>query len=171
MERIGRAALRRGATRAAAGARDGAVATAAMSGAMWAASRAGWLGRPPPKTITERALAAVGARGVPEEASHAVAAAAHLGFGAGAGVLFAAARRRSRAAGLAALQGALFGAAVWAVSYAGWIPATGILPPPHRDREGRPWAMFLSHLVFGATLGLLDERRRRARAPGTSRIG
>jgi hypothetical protein len=156
--------LRREGPRAAGGALDGIAATIAMSGGMWAAARAGWLGRPPPEAIVDRALGAAGARDVPREASRALAGAAHLGFGAAAGAIFAAARRRSRPPAVAALEGALFGALVWTVSYAGWVPALGILPSPQRDREGRPTAMFLSHLVFGATLGLLDERRRRARA-------
>lgn len=156
--------LWREAARAAGGAVDGAAATVVMSGGMYAAARAGWLGKPPPKAIADRALDAAGARDVSEEASGALAAIAHLAFGAAAGALFSGARRRSRAAGVAALQGALFGVLVWTVSYAGWVPALGILPPPHRDRRGRPSSMLLSHLLFGATLGLLDERRRGARA-------
>jgi hypothetical protein len=46
----------------------------------------------PGRRAADGALAAVGARGVPEEVSRAVAASARLGFGAGAEVLFAAVR-------------------------------------------------------------------------------
>jgi hypothetical protein len=49
-----------------------------------------------------------------------VTAAAHLGFGAGCGALYAMVLRRSTA-----LSGTSFGLGVWAASYAGWIPAMG----------------------------------------------
>lgn len=150
----------RAARRAAGGALDGGAATIVMSAAMLVARRAGWLGRAPPATITEHALDGVGAREVPERAVDALAAGAHLAFGAAAGALFRLVRRGPRGRRLAFLEGAAYGAAIWVVSYAGWIPALGILPMPQRDRPGRPAAMFLAHLVFGGTLGLLAERRR-----------
>ena len=51
------------------------------------------------------------------------------------------------------LQGIVFGSAVWFVSYMGWVPALGLMPPPHRDRPGRQLVMVLAHWIYGATLG------------------
>jgi len=41
------------------------------------------------------------------------------------------------------------------VNYAGWIPKVGIMPPPSRDRMGRPTSMILAHVVYGATLAAI----------------
>ena len=60
---------------------------------------------------------------------------------------------------------ALFGIAVWAVSYAGWVPKLGLMQPPSRDRPGRPTAMILAHLVYGATLGALRSGMESKTAP------
>jgi hypothetical protein len=51
-----------------------------------------------------------------------------------------------------------FGLVVWAASYAGWIPALGIMEPPGRDRPGRPTAMVVSHALFGLVLALVLRR-------------
>jgi uncharacterized membrane protein YagU involved in acid resistance len=48
------------------------------------------------------------------------------------------------------LRGAGYGLAVWAASYAGWLPAIGTLPPPHRRPRGRNVLLIASHLVWGA---------------------
>jgi hypothetical protein len=155
--------------RAASGALDGAAATLAMTGVLFAAQRAGWLGELPPRRITRHALG----RATPgpiaplsRRQKSQVSAATHVGFGAAAGALYEVAlgrRPRRRAGG--ALAGAAFGLAVWLVSYGGWVPAFGILPPPHRDRPPRQAAMVLAHLVYGAALGALASRRaRRAHA-------
>jgi hypothetical protein len=53
------------------------------------------------------------------------------------------------------------GEAVYAVSYAGWVPAFGALPAADRDRRPRQLAMATAHLVYGAVLGALDDRWRR----------
>jgi uncharacterized membrane protein YagU involved in acid resistance len=136
--------------RAAQGGGAGLVATAAMSAAMVAAQRAGQMGRMPPKKITSAALDAVGADDLPEPAVDALSVATHFGFGAAMGALFLLARPRPR---LPVAEGVAFGTLVWLASYAGWIPALGILPPPTRDRPGRPASMLLAHWVYGAVLG------------------
>src|SRR5687768_3494177 len=65
----------------------------------------------------------------------------HLGFGAAAGALRAALAPRS--------SGVAFGLGVWAASYAGWAPALGLMPPPTRDRPGRPATMIIAHVIYG----------------------
>lgn len=158
--------------RAAAGTLDGVGATIAMSGVMYVARRAGALGRPPPAVVTERALHAMGAHGTAARSTAPLAWMAHLAFGAAAGALHAMPRRAPRPMARAAAEGAAFGAVVWLVSYAGWIPALSILPPPQKDRRGRPTSMIVAHLVFGAVAGVLAERRRRGRGEttGTGRL-
>ena len=54
-----------------------------------------------------------------------------------------------------------FGLGVWAVSYLGWIPALGLLPPPYRDNPRRAWTTLTAHLVYGAVLGAGLSRRER----------
>lgn len=136
------------------GAIAGAFATLPMSAATRAFQRAGGLGEPPPRTIVREALARAGAprsrRGV-----EAAAWVAHLGFGASVGALYGLADPWPGVgrATLAALG-------VWAASYAGWVPALGLLPPATRDRPGRPAAMIAAHVVFGVALGVALRARR-----------
>jgi hypothetical protein len=110
------------------------------------------MGRMPPAKITDVAIEAAGAEETPTPARRAATALAHLGFGAGAGAIYAwwSARGSGRRG---PLQGAAFGTLVWLGSYAGWVPALGILPPPHRDRRDRQGSMLLAHWVYGAALG------------------
>lgn len=135
----------------------GAVATVGMSALMFAGRRTGLLGRMPPEKITSRALNALGVERSRRE-QDAAAAVLHVGFGAMAGALFAPALRALRLPLSPMLQGAAFGTLVWAVSYAGWIPALGIMPPPSRDRPRRPEVMLAAHWVYGGLLGWLCSR-------------
>lgn len=121
-----------------------------MTAVMLGAQRLGRLGRMPPARIADAGLDAAGAEEAPAPVRRATTAALHLGFGAAAGALYAWGSARLGRRG--PLAGAAFGTAVWAASYAGWVPALGILPPPHRDRPGRPASMILAHWVYGAAL-------------------
>ncbi len=133
------------------GAAAGAAGTVAMSAVMLVGQRQGRLGKQPPEQITEAGLDAADAD-ADEPTEHALATAAHLGFGAGAGAAFELLGLR-KAPLPAEVVGALYGLTVWAASYAGWIPAAGILPPPSRDRDDRVATMLTAHLVYGITLG------------------
>jgi hypothetical protein len=139
------------------GAADGVAATLAMSGVMLAARRAGWTGQLPPRRITTALLGTARTGG--DRTNNVLSTATHLAFGAAAGSLFESGLRRWGRRGAGPAAGAAFGAAVWLVSYAGWVPALDILPPPHRDRPGRQAWMFVAHLVYGAVLGALADRR------------
>ncbi len=138
------------------GATAGTVATAAMSALMLAAGRAGLMGRQPPEAIVRRAgqLAATEPRG---RLADALASAAHLAFGAGTGAAYA----LLPPAGRPVVRGVAAGTAVYAVSYAGWVPALGALPTAGDDRTPRQAAMLAAHVVYGAVLGALDDRWRR----------
>lgn len=133
------------------GALAGALATLAMSVVMLTAGRLRIMGAQPPEEIVERGAEAADLH--PTETEENVAASmAHVAFGAVAGVIFALLHRivRPPAPEIMALPWALV---VWAVSYLGWVPALGILPPAPKDRPGRAWTMLAAHLVFGLALG------------------
>jgi hypothetical protein len=120
-----------------------------MSALMLAAGRAGLVGRQPPEAIVRRAgaLTAVEPRGRLADALAVV----------GTGAAYAMLPRSTRPV----LRGTAVGVAVYAVSYAGWVPALGALPRATRDRTTRQAVMVAAHLVYGGVLGALDDRWRR----------
>lgn len=148
---------------AARGFAGGLVATLAMSAVMLGAQKLGLVGRLPPRKITNAALGAFGLRRqTSEPTQRALATINHFAFGGVCGALFGLAHEvwrvrapsshgvRGHRAPIAA--GIAFGSAVWAVSYAGWVPALGIMARPTRDRPGRQPALVLAHWVYGAAL-------------------
>lgn len=56
------------------------------------------------------------------------------------------------------VSGVLFGLAVWAGSYLGWLPAVGLHPLATHEPAGRNLLMISAHVVWGVTLGGLQER-------------
>lgn len=111
----------------------------------------------PPRQITERAAAAVGvADDLTEGEKQGATAAAHLAFGAGAGALYGAVAPHLPFG--PAVNGVGFGLAVWAGSYLGWLPASGLYKQPENEPTGRHAKMILSHVVWGAVLGLLHHQ-------------
>lgn len=78
---------------------------------------------------------------------------AHFAFGGAAGALYGMLRRE--ASGVPApLLGALFGLAVWGVSYGGWLPAIGVKigtveKPPRKWTEP-----ILMHLIYGVATAM-----------------
>jgi hypothetical protein len=137
----------------------GAVGTVAMTALMLAAGRAGLVGRQPPEAITRTAVeraTGIEPRGATADALSSLT---HLGFGVGAGVVYAALPASERLP--AAARGAVYGLAVWAVSYLGWVPRLlGALPSADRDRPDRVAVMVTAHVVYGAVVGTLDGRWR-----------
>jgi uncharacterized membrane protein YagU involved in acid resistance len=123
------------------GAKAGAAGTLAMSVVMLAGEALGLMPRQPPREIVHQV---VGSR------SALLATAAHLGFGTSLGTAFGLIPKLASVPPEA--QGALFGVAVWALNYAGVLPALGILPPPE-DAPGRTATMLPAHVVYGATVG------------------
>lgn len=159
-----RRSLRRvAATGAARGFAGGLVATVAMSTAMVVAQKVGLMGHMPPKKISDGFLAMLGIHHrTPEPARKALATLTHFAFGGVCGALFGLghemwrvrARKSSGIRGRRApiVAGLAFGTAVWALSYAGWVPAMRIMPKPQHDRRGRPTSMVFAHWIFGAVL-------------------
>jgi hypothetical protein len=136
-----------------------------MSVAMAMERKLGLLGEPPPRKIVRTLRRRIGIVGTSQGAENAATVAAHWGFGIAAGAVFGWLHGGARGKLRSSLLGAGYGAAVWAASYGGFIPALGILPPPRRDRPFRPAAMIAAHLVFGSVLGAFVERLSPSRAP------
>ncbi len=129
----------------------GLVATAAMSGPMVVARRLAGFGRTPPRVITEATLGPF-AKATPS-AAKLTTAAAHFGYGAGSGALFG--WLAPRLPGPRLLRGVIFALLLLLVSYEGWVPASGMLPPLHRQSRLRMGSLLASHLVFGTVIGWL----------------
>ena len=99
----------------------------------------------PPREITESLVPQLKR----DESIKDAATAAHHAYGAAAGALIAAA-----APTIGPVRGGAAGAAVWAASYFGWIPAAGILRGAHRHPGRRNGLMVAAHLVWGAVTAL-----------------
>ncbi|MCW2713915.1 MAG: hypothetical protein JWN88_962 [Frankiales bacterium] len=138
------------------GAAAGLTGTTAMSVLMLLSDRLGLLGRQPPQAISDRAVHLVGGDLPSESESRALGVLAHLGFGVAAGGAYALLPARLPPV----LRGSAWGLLVYAVSYQGWVPALGALPPASRDRRDRVAVMVTSHLVYGAVLGATERALR-----------
>jgi len=112
---------------------------------------------PPHQITVEMAERADQEQLVDEPAEAAVATgAAHFGYGAAVGSLYALTAARMPL--LPVAKGAAFGLFVWAGSYLGWLPAVDLLPPATEHPPRRTLLMILAHLVYGASLGVLVAR-------------
>ena len=117
--------------------------------------------RLPPFRITDRIVEWIGLKDdLSEPALDAAGFASHLAYGAAMGSVYGLAAPAVR--GPEVLKGIGFGLAVWAMSYAGWLPAAGILPPPQERTARRNSTIILSHVAWGALLGMLMPRVRTA---------
>jgi hypothetical protein len=145
------------------GAAAGALATIAMSAAMFGFRRLGLMGEMPPEKITSGVLDRLGVRRS-RIAQDLLASANHVAFGAGGGATFGLVRRWVPSSIPTPPLGVVFASAIWAVSYAGLAPILGLMPPPQKDRVGRPLSMIAAHLVYGTVLAFLVDRFSRRRA-------
>ena len=140
---------------------SGLAGTVAMTTAMALARLTGIQGGElPPRKISRHAEKATGLHdrlsAIEFEASWI---AQHFAYGAGAGVAYALADRRLDLPP-PSLSGPAFGLSLWAISYAGWLPAFGLYPPPGRDRGDRIAAMIAHHLVYGTTTAFVAHTLR-----------
>jgi uncharacterized membrane protein YagU involved in acid resistance len=123
-----------------------------MSSLMVGAKRAGFVGEMPPEKITAAMLQRAGIDRSGDQ-QDALAAVLHFGFGATAGAAFGVIAPKSLVVRVPA--GMAYGAAIWGVSYMGWVPALGIMPPADRDRRDRQAVMLAAHLIYGTALAVM----------------
>ncbi len=133
------------------GALAGTAASTPMGAFMKGANALGLLGEEPPRKITRSMLRAVGLSQVGSAGEKVATVAAHYLFGASVGAVYGV-MREGKVMPRGPLAGALFGTAVWAVSYMGWVPALTAMPSPANDRPFRPTIMLSAHWLFGAAL-------------------
>lgn len=139
------------------GALAGFAATAAMTAAMWRLHRRLPQAERyplPPREIVE-ILLPPGGDGVVRD----TAMTSHFLYGAVTGALVGAVHPPRTMSG-----GAVTGAAVWAASYFGWIPAAGILKPASEHPPRRNALMIAAHLVWGGVTALILRELHHARA-------
>ena len=127
------------------------IATCAHSAVMLLGQRLARF-RQPPQVIVDSTATTI-ASNEPSAGTvrqhQALALASHFAFGAGNGIVFAILRRRVGPARTSIAIGVSYGLAVYTVSYAGVLPAVGILPPPPRDDRARQAALIGAHVAFG----------------------
>jgi uncharacterized membrane protein YagU involved in acid resistance len=144
------------------GALAGAVATAPMSVVMTTMQRALPVREQyplPPKEITVKLADEANIQddlGEPE--LNALTMLAHYGYGALGGSAYALAK--GVLPGRPAVKGMLFAMGVWTGSYLGWLPAANILKPATEHPVRRTVLMIAAHLVWGASLGVVEARLR-----------
>lgn len=113
----------------------------------------------PPREVVEALAVKAGvSRQLSERDVQWLAMAAHVGYGAFTGAIFGTMVPQGR--GPAVAGGMLFGLGVWAASYLGWLPATGVRHSPRYDLPARTALILTSHIVWGAAAGLLLARRK-----------
>lgn len=141
------------------GAKASLAASVVMGAGLLLAKKLGWLGRPPPKILTQRMLKRVGLASLARGSSSNVATTVgHFAYGAAMGAAYGllAGKLSGKPARVAAGVG--WGTAVWAASYAGWIPAVGLMPPAQVDSRSRQATMLAAHWLFGSVLGMMFDR-------------
>ena len=152
------------------GATAGAAATVPMTMAM--ETLHAWLPGEtpeplPPRQVTESLTEKAGVRDdLGEGQMQALTFGAHVGYGAVCGAILGLVAPKQPVA--AAGVGMLFGLAVWAGSYKGWLPALGVRHDAAFDPPARNGLMIAAHLVWGAAAGLeiaseLSARKEHAR--------
>lgn len=83
----------------------------------------------------------------------------HFGYGALCGAAYGPYAEQTKARPV--VSGACFGLGVWAASYLGWLPVTGVRRSATRDLAGTNTMMIAAHLVWGASTAIAYETLRR----------
>lgn len=143
------------------GALAGLTATAPMTLAMAAMHRA----LPdteqyplPPRQIVENASDQFGFENELDEAAETVLTfISHFGYGGAAGAVYAE-TLNTLDIEPNAVNGTVFGLAVWTASYLGLLPAAGLLSSATEHPARRNALMIAAHVVWGAALGATARR-------------
>lgn len=117
----------------------------------------------PPREITMEIAEDAGVKEQMDEPERLGATlAAHFGYGAATGALYAPLARRAQLPPV--VGGATYGLVVWAGSYLGLLPALGILRPATEHPARRNALMIAAHLVWGAVTGVLVESLEKSKS-------
>ncbi len=112
----------------------------------------------PPRLISENLLSKLG---IANELSLAdtkrLTWVMHFGYGGAMGILYGLTGAKIPGSPLA--KGIGFGLGVWAFSYLGLLPTTGLLASAMRIPKRRNAIMIAAHIVWGSALGTLAESR------------
>ena len=113
--------------------------------------------RMPPREIVDRSIEkaeeTAGASANLDRADRvALTTIAHFAFGAAAGALYGAVGPRRPSV----LTGIAYGLGVWAVAYGVGLPSLGLHPAASDDTKDRNEVLIASHVVWGATVGMLS---------------
>ena len=133
------------------GALAGLVGTALMTAVMLPLKKASMSpGTVPPRQITDNLLDKLGLRDyLSTPAFEASWVTLHFGYGTASGVAYALAQK-AIGGECPFLTGAAFGMVLWAAGYCGWLPLTGLYPPPTRLPKRKVAAELIgTHLVYG----------------------
>lgn len=82
----------------------------------------------------------------------------HYGYGVACGLAYSVLQKYVKAP--ASVKGGAFGFCVWAASYLGWIPALHLRSSAYKMPTERNTMMVLAHFIWGASLGVAEERLR-----------
>ncbi|HEX7003272.1 MAG TPA: DUF1440 domain-containing protein [Trueperaceae bacterium] len=116
----------------------------------------------PPRQITEEVAERADVKHETSERGLDIATmTTHFGFGAAMGTLYGLGAPALRLP--PALTGIGYGLAVWAGNYAGILPALGLQRAPKHRPASLNATMIIGHVVWGAALGLVEERLRARR--------
>lgn len=154
---------------ATAGVLGGAVGTALLQRGMKASQRLPERLRPPPVRkdpgeFMVSKLEELRGEPLPRGLRDFLAQGMHWGYGLTGGLVLGlvTSRRHIPTLPSALLAGATMGTAIWAVGYAGWLPAAKLTPPLHRQGAPHIVVSVLGHLAFGlvavAPIFLLDRK-------------
>lgn len=146
------------------GALAGLAGTVAISAAMAAAKAAGLMpGELPPRRVGRNVEESLGVRDeLPPAAFEASWVGQHFAYGAAAGAAYELARPHVKLPEPLP-SGLVFGALLWAFGYAGWLPATGLYPPPTAEPGRRVGSLLASHLLYGVVTATVARRLDPAR--------
>ena len=130
----------------------GFAGTIVMSVVMLVLKRAGMEpGKLEPREVAGNLEEKIGVRSLLSRRAFEVSwIALHFGYGSASGAAYALARKifppdRPPAAG------SLFGMLLWALGYCGWLPLSGLYPPPTRVPKRKVAANIMAHVAYGTT--------------------
>jgi len=108
----------------------------------------------PPEQVTGALLETADVDEMDQEKFQPIVWSSHFAYGMAAGSFYSLYRALIPKSVNSFQTGASFGLLVWATSYWGWLPALKLLPPPPETEVKDNVDKIVSHIIWGAALGL-----------------